>query len=162
LDDFDEFYLATRQRVLRAVSVIAEAPEDAQDCVQEAYVRALVRWQRIRSYDSPEAWVRRVAMNLAFDGHRRRRARRLLLNQSPAPSPPRPPSDATLEVVRAIRRLPRPQQEVVVLHDLLDRKLEEVAHDLGRPLSTVKTQLSRARAGLQASLISDGSGKGVS
>jgi hypothetical protein len=40
---------------------------DAEDLVQEAMARASARWGRLRDYDVPEAWVRRVAMNLAAD-----------------------------------------------------------------------------------------------
>ncbi|MFF2519329.1 sigma factor [Streptomyces sp. NPDC058086] len=39
--------------------------EQAEDVVQEAFIRALDRWPRIRAYDVPELWVPRVAINLA-------------------------------------------------------------------------------------------------
>jgi RNA polymerase sigma-70 factor, ECF subfamily len=40
---------------------------EAEEIVQEAFTRAAARWTRLRDYDVPEAWVRRVAMNLAAD-----------------------------------------------------------------------------------------------
>ena len=49
--------------------------QDAEDVVQEALTRAAVRWERLRDYAVPEAWVRRVAMNLTSDGFRRARRR---------------------------------------------------------------------------------------
>ena len=43
---------------------------ETQDLVQEAFIRAWKRWDRIRRYDDPVAWVRRVAWNLAMTRHR--------------------------------------------------------------------------------------------
>jgi RNA polymerase sigma-70 factor (ECF subfamily) len=47
--------------------------EDAEDAVQEAFARASTRWATLREYEMPEAWVRRVALNLATSGLRRTR-----------------------------------------------------------------------------------------
>lgn len=154
MDDFEQFYGATQQRTLRMAVAVTGDAQEAQDCVQEAYVRAAAAWGRVRQHDSPEAWVRRVAMNLAYDGHRRRRVRVLALRRQRPPEPAAPPGEATLDVVRAVRMLPRPQQEVVLLHHVLDLPVEEVARELGRPVNTVKTQLVRARARL-AELLAD-------
>jgi RNA polymerase sigma-70 factor (ECF subfamily) len=148
LSEFEDFYGGTQSRVLRAVLAVTGDPDDAQDCVQEAYVRAAMRWKRVSAHDSPEAWVRRVAMNLAFDGHRRRRVRQLAFGRQRGPEPAAAPGDAALDVVWAVRLLPRAQQEVVVLHHLLDLSVEAVARELGRPPNTVKTQLARARVRL--------------
>lgn len=134
--------------MLRALLAVTGDAEDAQDCVQEAYVRAALGWKRIGRQDNPEAWVRRVAMNLAFDGHRRRRVRMLAARTQRVPGPASAPSDTSLDVIRAVRLLPRSQQEVVVLHHLLDLPVEAVARELGRSPNTVKTQLTRARSRL--------------
>jgi RNA polymerase sigma-70 factor (ECF subfamily) len=50
---------------------------EAEEIVQEAFARASIRWARLRDYDAPEAWVRRVAMNRAADRGRRALAARL-------------------------------------------------------------------------------------
>jgi RNA polymerase sigma-70 factor (ECF subfamily) len=144
-DAFEHFYGATQRRMLRVLLAVTGDVQEAQDCVQEAYVRAAVSWKRVGQHDSPEAWVRRVAMNLAYDGLRRRRVRLLAFRRQRAPEPVAPPSETSLDVVRALRQLPRAQQEVVVLHHLLDLSVDAVALELRRPPSTVKTQLVRAR-----------------
>lgn len=145
--NFEQFYLATAARVLRAVALVAESNEDARDCVQEAFVRAAARWPSLRE-ESAEAWVRRVALNLALDSHRRRGVRQRLARRLAPRDVVDPPSDLVLDVVWAIRQLPRPQQEVVVLHHLLDMSVEDVSRDLERSQNTVKTQLVRGRARL--------------
>lgn len=145
--DFEQFYVATRARVLRAVSLVAESHEDARDCVQEAFVRAAARWPSLRE-DTAEAWVRRVALNLALDSHRRTRVRHRLALRLTSRDAIEPPAGLVPDVIWAVRHLPRPQQEVVVLHHLLDMTVEDVARDLGRSQNTVKTQLVRGRARL--------------
>ena len=60
-DDFDAFYQASYHRLVGQVTVLAGSLEDAEDAVQEAFARASTRWARLRDYDAPEAWVRRVS-----------------------------------------------------------------------------------------------------
>ena len=152
--EFEEFYAATQRRVLRSVALVAATEEEARDCVQEAYIRAATHWPGLRS-ETAEAWVQRVALNLAIDGHRRGRARWRLAVAVGAPPDQAGPSTRTLDVVRVVRGLPRAQQEAVVLHYLLDMPVAEVARDLGRPENTVKTQLARARVRLAEVLVVD-------
>lgn len=58
---FDEFYLASRDRVALQVAAFTGDPAEALDHVQEAFVRAWTRWDRIKTYDDPEGWVRQVS-----------------------------------------------------------------------------------------------------
>jgi RNA polymerase sigma-70 factor (ECF subfamily) len=64
-DDFGDFYQASYPRLVGQLTVMTGSLEDAEDAVQEAFARASTRWARLRDYDMPEAWVRRVALNLA-------------------------------------------------------------------------------------------------
>lgn len=155
MEGFDEFYGATQARVVRAVALVTGSREEAQDCVQEAYVRAASRWTQVRKADSPEAWVRRVALNLALDGHRHRGVRQRWLRRVRSVDPAPGPQEHVLDVVRALRSLPRAQQEVVVLHHLMDLTVADVARELQRSENTVKTQLVRARAALSGLLALD-------
>jgi predicted RNA polymerase sigma factor len=60
-EDFAEFYEASYRRVVALVAAIVGDRHQAEDIAQEAFSRALTRWQRVARYDLPEAWVRRVA-----------------------------------------------------------------------------------------------------
>jgi DNA-directed RNA polymerase specialized sigma24 family protein len=64
-EGFEKFYLATVGRLLGQLFPVTGDLHEAEEIVQEAYARASTRWARLRDYDVPEAWVRRVAMNLA-------------------------------------------------------------------------------------------------
>jgi RNA polymerase sigma-70 factor (ECF subfamily) len=111
-----------------------------------------VRWARLCDYDVPEAWVRRVAMNLAAD--RLRRAQRqlaALVRLGPAPLVP-PVQLEELALLEALRTLPISHRQVIVLHHLVGMPVEEAAATLTIPTGTVKTRLARGRRALAARL----------
>jgi RNA polymerase sigma-70 factor (ECF subfamily) len=154
--DFDEFFASNYGRLVVQMYAVTGNLADAEDAVQEAFARASVRWGRIGGYDSPEGWVRRVALNLAFTGLRR--ARRLLevLSRAPAP-PPAPPLPAdSLALVEALKALPLGFRQVLVLHYLADLPVERVAGELGIAVGTAKSRLSRAREALARQLVDGG------
>ena len=70
---FDEFYAGNYGHSVVQLYAVTGSLAEAEDAVQEAFARASVHWGRIGSYDSPEAWVRRVALNVAYAGLRRAR-----------------------------------------------------------------------------------------
>jgi RNA polymerase sigma-70 factor, ECF subfamily len=151
--DFEDFYAAVFDRLVGQLFLITGNLQDAEDAVQEALTRAAQRWPRLRRYRVPEAWVRRVAMNLASDGFRRLRRRLAVAVRLQADLESR--EVAALEVpglMDALRALPVAQRKVVVLHHLLDLPVEEVAAELGVPVGTVKSRLARARGVLAARL----------
>jgi RNA polymerase sigma-70 factor, ECF subfamily len=74
-DDFAVFYDSVFARLVGQLRVVTGELQDAEDVVQEALARASMRWTRLRAYDAPEAWVRRVELNLAADRARRGRRR---------------------------------------------------------------------------------------
>jgi RNA polymerase sigma-70 factor (ECF subfamily) len=79
-DGFAAFYTGSYRRLLGHLFTVTGDLAEAENALQEAYARAFVRWPRVRDYDLPEAWVRRVALNLAAMAARslRRRTRALL------------------------------------------------------------------------------------
>jgi RNA polymerase sigma-70 factor (ECF subfamily) len=121
---------------------------EAQDVVQEAFVRAWQRWTKLSDYDDPVAWVRRVAWNLATSRHRRVAVARRFLSRSRPPEhqPGANPDRAALVV--ALRRLPEQQRRAMVLHYLADLSVADIARDVGVAEGTVKSWLHRGRAEL--------------
>ncbi len=111
-----------------------------------------VRWERLRDYDHPDAWVRRVALNLAASSLRRSR-RKLVAYRRVAPAPPAPPpGEDAIVLAQALGRLRRRHREVLVLHYLAELSVEEMARVLRIPAGTVKGRLFRARAALEREL----------
>jgi RNA polymerase sigma-70 factor (ECF subfamily) len=151
-EGFEEFYTATVGRLLGAMYPVTGDLHEAEEIVQEAFARASTRWSRLRDYDVPEAWVRRVAMNLAADrGRRLQRQARALLRTGPPPSVP-PASVEAMALAEALRTLPMRQRQAIVLYHLIDLPVEEVAATLGTRSGTVKSLLARGRRTLATRL----------
>ena len=150
--EFEELYTSAFGRLVGQLFLVTGNLHEAEEVVQEAFTRAAGCWPRLRDYDLPEMWVRRVAINLATDGRRRVQRRLAVLAQLDADAVVPPISEDGLAVAAALRTLPRRHREVVVLHYLLDLPVQEVARQLAVPVGTVKSRLARARSALAAQL----------
>jgi RNA polymerase sigma-70 factor (ECF subfamily) len=144
--EFEEFYESTRHRVVAFLYAITGDRAEAQDAAQEAYARAWQRWNRLASYEDPEAWVRMVGYRLVVNAWQRAR-NRLLAHRRHGAAVGQHQGDPedTLTVQAALRQLPPDQRLVVVLHHLLDLSVADIAHQTGIPVNTVKTRLIRGR-----------------
>ncbi|RKN43446.1 SigE family RNA polymerase sigma factor [Micromonospora endolithica] len=148
VDGFDDFYRGSRQRLLGFVYVLTGDLGEAQDAVQEAYIRAWQRWSTVGGYDDPEAWVRVVASRIAVSRWRNLRSRaRAYLRHGAVESVPGPGTD-TLAVVEAMRRLPEEQRVAIALYYLVGMPVADVARETEAPVGTVKARLSRGRVAL--------------
>jgi RNA polymerase sigma-70 factor (ECF subfamily) len=150
--EFDAFYLRSYARLVAELYGVVGSAAEAEDLVQEAFARASTRWSRVRDYDHPDAWVRRVALNLAASAARRARRALLAYRRVGTPPPVPPPSLDGVLLDRALQRLRHRHREVLVLHYLADLPVEEMAALLRVPAGTVKGRLHRARAALEREL----------
>ena len=154
-EEFDEFYADSWSRLVGQLYAMTGNLAEAQDVVQEAYVRAWHRREELSTSGAPEAWVRTVAWRLAVSRWRRTRSYlSALFRHGTPPDQPEPgPEHAAL--VAALRKIPEEQRRVVVLHYLCDLPVAEVAAQTGAPVGTVKVRLARARATLARHLTGD-------
>jgi RNA polymerase sigma factor (sigma-70 family) len=152
-ESFAWFFTAEYPSVVRLLGVVVRDSGTAEELAQEAFIRLYRHWGRVRRFDSPEAWVRRVALNRAFSW-RRREARRPALELAAAghPGASDERTDDHLEVIRAVRSLPPRDRALVALYHLEDRSLDEVATVLGLTPGAAKVALHRARQRLAAQL----------
>jgi len=152
-DWFAQLYEHSFRKLVLATYAMTSDLGEAEEITQEAFAIAYGRQGRLAAADSPEAWVRTVALNLA----RRRLRRRTMLDRllRPHRAEPQPPADTTsehLDLHEAIRTLPAEQRAVVVLHYLADLPVDDIASIVDCPVGTVKSRLSRARAALATQL----------
>jgi RNA polymerase sigma-70 factor (ECF subfamily) len=154
-DGFAAFYAGSYRRLLGQLFAVTGDLAEAENVLQEAYARAFARWSRVGDYELPEAWVRRVAINLAAMAERslRRRAR-ALLRLGPPPVVPELGPEA-IDLRDALRALPLGQRQAIVLHHLVGLPVEEVARELRVAPGTVKSRLARGRAAMAGSLDHD-------
>ena len=149
--DFDEFYSSSAARLVRHGYALTGDLAEAQDIAQEAFARAWQRWSMVRECDSPEAWVRRVATNLAASRWRRIRVARAAAGHAADQHAPEVSTD-TVALVSGLRTLPERQRTVLVLHYMCDLTVDQIAAELGCPPGSVKSWLSRGRTALAAAV----------
>jgi RNA polymerase sigma-70 factor (sigma-E family) len=149
--DFEELYREAFADLFRTVYLIVGERQEALDLTQETFARAFERWRSVRSLNHPEAWLQRVAVNLAISWHRRRRRRGRL------PEPREVPAFHEVAAVdpdlaASIRALTPAQRAVVVLRFYADRSVDEVASTLGKRPGTVRALTAQALARLRVSV----------
>ncbi len=124
---------------------------DADESLQECWLRAVESLREFRWESSFRGWLRGIAVNCARE---RRRGAAFVSDWDPGTHPATEPLDAidTAELERAIEALPDGFREILVLHDVEGHTHEEIGRMLGIAEGTSKSQLSRARAAVRARL----------
>jgi len=147
-------YEGSYRRLVGQLFAVCGDLGEAEEAVQEAFVRAVQHSRTLARADNPEAWVRTVAVNLSRTRWRRRLMGDRLHRDAAGPATPPELSPDHVALVAALRRLPAAQREAIALHHLADLPVEELARAVGAPVGTVKARLSRGRSAL-AALLSD-------
>jgi RNA polymerase sigma-70 factor (ECF subfamily) len=150
--EFERLFCREFPALVRTAYGIVGDWEVARELAADGFVALLRHWSKVRSYDRPGAWLRRVVIRDATRVRRR--------SPKAPPSPREHASDGSdgsdasdaMVVRAAVLQLPARQRAAVVLHYLDDLSVSEVAAVLGCTEGTVKTHLSRARHALAVAL----------
>lgn len=147
---FEAFFADNRRDVTALVLALRGDRVGAEDVVQEAFVRAYRRWDHVGRMQRPDAWVRRVALNLATSRWRRMATEARVTARLSR----RDPADGTSvfgdvddadAFWRVVRSLPPRQAQVVALHYAGDCSVADMAATLDIAEGTVKAALHAAR-----------------
>lgn len=157
-------------RDLYAVALrLSRSPQDAEDLVQEAYLKAYSAWDRFRPDSNCRAWLVRIVTNCFINNYRKKRSHKKFADR---------PGDEAVdsfydertrrrvadpegvlmqprlgdEVTHALAELCEPYRVVVVLADVEGLKYKDIAERLGVPAGTVMSRLFRARRQLEGKL----------
>jgi RNA polymerase sigma factor (sigma-70 family) len=140
---FDDCYRVAYRAAFRLLG----SRGDAEDAAQEAMTRAYTRWRRIEGF--AEAWVARVATNVAIDATRKQKRAAVSGSAEPFADDRR---ENRIDLANALARLPRRQRDVVALRFLADRTEEDVARALGISIGAVKQHGHRGLEALRNSI----------
>jgi RNA polymerase sigma-70 factor (ECF subfamily) len=146
---FEDFFELEQERLLRLLWMVSGSLQEAEDIVQEAFLRVWERWHKVSVMENPTGYLHRAAMNIF-----RNRYRRVQLGLRKAVGA-EPPADAfgsaedRISVSSALGRLTPKQRAALVLTELLGYPAEEAGQMLGIRGSTVRSLSSTARAALR-------------
>jgi RNA polymerase sigma-70 factor (ECF subfamily) len=133
------------------VRLLGRADRDAEDVLQDAWIRAAERLDRFRWESSLRTWLCGIAANCCRERIRQLDALQDASSDSSFQVEPRAHWQA-MDLERAIARLPAGARAVLVLHDVQGFTHDEIAHALDIEPSSSRSQLVRARRALRCML----------
>ena len=175
-DDFESATLPHLEAVARFALSLTRERADADDLVQDTYLRAFRGWRTFRPGSDPRRWLFAICRN-AFLRMRARRGTLVEIEDGDIDARPTVLTHAAAmrsglgdlfdlvdvrpAIERAIAELPEPHHTILVLIDLEEHTYEEAASVLDVPVGTVRSRLFRARRMIQEALIAYAEDAGV-
>ena len=154
--DFERLYRNTYRRIFGTLITLVRDRATAEDCAQETFEKAYRSWAAWKPDAPVEAWLHRIAINVAISDRRHQRIRQageLIRRLGRPEAGPDPSAVAERSVlVDAMKKLPTRQAAALVLRHFHGYSNREIASALGIPESTVASRLVAARRQLQAVL----------
>ncbi len=147
-EDFEALVTKHENRLYRTALAITGNKSDAEDLVQEAFIRAYEKAPEFQTEEHEKAWLIRVTVNLCHDLMRSPWRRRImpLLDSYPAAEPKQD------ELLEEIMRLPARYRTVLHLFYYEGYSVRDISQLTGQRESTIRSQLTRARQKLKARL----------
>jgi RNA polymerase sigma factor (sigma-70 family) len=145
-DEFADFFEAEHRTLYRRMWLVCGDRNEAEEIVQDSFLRIWERWDRVREIDDPTGYLYRTAMNVFRSRYRRgllvlRRA----VGQAPA-ADEFAAADARETVRRVLATLTPRQRAAIVLVELLGFSSSEAGKVLGIRPGTVRALASQGRA----------------
>jgi DNA-directed RNA polymerase specialized sigma24 family protein len=151
-EGFEAWYARVHPRLVSTVVAVTGDADVAVDAVDEALVRALERWPRVREMTSPDAWTLTVALNVARRRFRRRSMERSIAATGAGPRVLPGPAGELWQVVAG---LPLRQRTAVALRHVGGLTEAEIAVVMGVRRGTVSATLRAAYARLREAIDDD-------
>lgn len=164
---FEELHANYSRRLYRTIAVITKNPEDAEDALQDTFLRVYLARETFEGRSSIYTWLTRIAINSALMILRKRRSRpEVLIEPQPdeggeaiffevRDSSPNPEETChlhhrQLKLLRAVGRLDPKLRAPIVMRWIQGRSMKEISRELDITVAAVKARLYRARQRLSA------------
>jgi RNA polymerase sigma-70 factor (ECF subfamily) len=146
---FEDFFEREQDRLLRLLWMVTGSSQEAEDIVQDAFLRVWERWPKVSAMESPTGYLHRAAMNIFRNRYRRARLGLRKALGAELPVDAFGLADDRISVARALAGLTPKQRAALLLTDLLGYPAEEAGRMLGIRGSTVRSLSSSARAAMR-------------
>jgi RNA polymerase sigma-70 factor, ECF subfamily len=137
---FEQLYRAEGQAVFSTVYLLCRDRALAEDATQEAFARALERWNRLGNRTWAAGWVTTTALNVARRALRHRRVSFVVDESQSEP-------EAAIDLWRHVRALPPRQQHAVILCYRLDLPVEEAARVMACRVNAARRRIAQVLLG---------------
>jgi RNA polymerase sigma-70 factor, ECF subfamily len=148
---FEELFLSVHDRLYRALYFITGSSADAEELMQDAFLKLWERWDRIDAIDDPVAYLFRVSLNGARMRARRARVVARMIVPPASTRDPFDDIDVHEDVRRMLRGISPRQRAAIVLTEILGYSSEQAARIMGIKPTTVRVLASQGRAALKES-----------
>lgn len=148
---FEAFFEAERSRLFGTLCLVTSDRGEAEELLQEAFLRVWERWGRVSELGGPVGYLDRTAFNV-FRSRLRRAARAARRMFASTDADPFASVDDRHDLVGALRALTPRQRAAVVLTELMDLSSEDAAEILGIKPVTVRVLASQGRSALRRCL----------
>ncbi|WP_236838638.1 RNA polymerase sigma factor [Caldalkalibacillus salinus] len=162
-DKLQDWYHAYHQEIYRYILLLLGDHEQAKDLTQDTFIKAYESMDAFQGVTSDKNWLYRIARNVAIDFMRKRKPIRYMLESFATwPSDERCPQqiaalgETERELYRALRKLKRSYQEVVILRKNKELSIQETAEVLQWSESKVKNTLFRGLSALKREMVKEG------
>lgn len=179
LKGFEETALPHLDELYATALRYTKNEKDAEDLVQEAFLKAYTNWHRFEAGTNCRAWLFTILTNTFINKYRRKKKEREILNADDlrpieqnffnrersqfynSPEKDMLNKTFTSNVQVALEELPEEFRMVVILADLNDFSYKEIAHILGCPVGTVMSRLFRGRKMMREQLVETAYERGI-
>ena len=161
LETFKITVLPLREKLFNISRRMMEDRSDAEDIVQETFLKLWQIREKLDSYNSVEALAIQVAKNLALDKLKQHRPEGTDITQLSLDSGSRKPAeeleqqDTVARIRWLIGKLPSLQQTIIRMKDVEGYELAEIAEITGTQVEAVRVNLSRARKKIREQLVKE-------
>ena len=160
---FEALVESYQSRLFNSLIHSLGCPEEAEDVVQEAFVKAFSKLKTFKQNSSFYTWLYRIAINIAISRHRRKKPKssldeyRMSVGHEPVDESNHPSKNLDLEeraaqVQAALELLSEQHRAIIVLREIDEHDYEAISELLDLPVGTVRSRLHRARNQLRTYL----------
>jgi RNA polymerase sigma-70 factor (ECF subfamily) len=146
--DFAQVYADHKETVWKLVSRYVFSQQDREDLFQEVFLRIHQGLSKFEGRSGIETWIYRIAVNTSLNFLKKRKryaALKDILGKLRFIEQNEEQNEEEKELSKLLGKLNPQQRMILIMADVEEKKLEEIAQSLGLPLGTVKSNLHRAR-----------------
>ncbi|MFA5878908.1 MAG: RNA polymerase sigma factor [Candidatus Margulisiibacteriota bacterium] len=158
--DFEKIFLENKDKIWHLISKYVYLKEDKEDLFQEIFINIHKALPKFRSASTIETWIYKITVNTAINYIRKQKRYKWVISifgNLRATEHAKESEKNETQILKLLDKLNPQQRMILLLSDIEEKKLGEIAKIMKMPIGTIKSNLHRARQILKKSLLEKGS-----